>query len=99
MQSDQEVDDQILSINDEIAIGINHKHVIHILRSATATNQVHFHVQHFFPPLLSNEYQQLLYDARSTEDDDEDIHQVLNHSINRKKNNYHNTNVTTENEV
>ncbi|CAF1244764.1 unnamed protein product [Rotaria sordida] len=99
MQSDQEVDDQILSINDEIAIGINHKHVIHILRSATATNQVRFHVQHFFPPLLSNEYQQLLYDARSTEDDDEDIHQVLNHSINRKKNNYHNTNVTTENEV
>ncbi|CAF4361290.1 unnamed protein product [Rotaria sp. Silwood2] len=64
------------------------------------TNQGRLHVQHFFPPLSSNEYQQLLYDGRSTEDDDdEDIHQVLDHSINREKNIYHNTSATTENEV
>lgn len=56
------------------------------------------HVQHFFPLFSSKEYQQLLYDERST-DDEKDFHKTLHHSLNKNTTNYHNTSATTENEV
>jgi len=67
-----------------------------MLRSAAATNQVRFHVKHFFPPLSSVEYQKLLYDEKSTDDDD-DSHRLYNISQNRNNNN--NNATTTTNEV
>ena len=86
------VGDQILSINDEITIGINREYAVNILRSAAATNQVCLHVRHFFPPYSSDEYQKFLFDEKSTDDDeenDEEIHRILNH----------NTSATSTNEV
>ncbi|CAF0869283.1 unnamed protein product [Rotaria sordida] len=95
------VGDQILSINNETAIGINRKHAVNILRSAAATNQVRLHVQHFIPPLSSNEYQQLLNNEKSTDDDDDNnnIYQIPNYNINKNKNDFHNRSLTTETEV
>ncbi|CAF4528985.1 unnamed protein product [Rotaria sp. Silwood1] len=93
------VGDQILSINDETSIGINRKQAVNILRSAASTNQVRLHVQHFIPSLSSSEYQQLLYDEKSTDDDNDNnnIHQILNYNVN--KTDFHNRSLTTENEV
>ncbi|CAF2705577.1 unnamed protein product [Rotaria sp. Silwood2] len=102
------VGDQILSINNETAIGINRKQAINILRSAAVTNQVRLHIQHFIPPLSSNQYKQLLNDEKSTDDDDDDddnddnddnIHRIANCNINKNKDNDHNISLTTENEV
>ncbi|CAF1002355.1 unnamed protein product [Rotaria sp. Silwood1] len=93
------VGDQILSINDETSIGINRKQAVNILRSAASTNQVRLHVQHFIPSLSSSEYQQLLYDEKSTDDDNDNnnIHQIVNYNVN--KTDFHNRSLTTENEV
>jgi hypothetical protein len=61
---------------------------VNILRSAAATNQVRLHVRHFFPSNSSNEYQKLLFDEKSTDDDDNDmIHRILNFSQNRNNQN------------
>ncbi|CAF3185189.1 unnamed protein product [Rotaria socialis] len=92
------VGDQILSVNDETIIGINWRHAVNILRSAAITNHVRLHVQHFLPPLSSQEYQQLLNEERSI-DDDEDIYQSLNFSSSKNRKNSHNRSLTTENEV
>ena len=62
-----------------------------MLRSAAATNEVRLHVRHFSPN-LSNEYQKLLFDEKSTDDDDEEIHRILNHNLNRNSNNNNNNN-------
>jgi hypothetical protein len=52
---------------------------VNILRTAAATNQVQLRIKHFIPSLSSVEYQKLLYDEKST-DDDEDIHRHNNRS-------------------
>lgn len=80
-----QVGDQILSINDESSIGISREQAVNILRSAAATNQVRFRIKHFPPQLPSAEYQNLLYDEKST--DDEDSHRMHNISQNRNNNN------------
>ncbi|UJR23974.1 hypothetical protein I4U23_026941 [Adineta vaga] len=91
------IGDQILSINDESAIGISREHAVNLLRSSAATNQVRFRVKHFHPPLSSVEYQKLLYDEKSTDDDD-DNHRSHNLSQNRNNNNNNNDSLIT-NEV
>ncbi|CAF1236526.1 unnamed protein product [Adineta ricciae] len=91
------IGDQILSINDESAIGISREHAVNLLRSAAATNQVRFRVNHFHPPTSSSEYQKLLYDDKSTDDDD-DNHRSQNINHNRNNNNNLNDSTTT-NEV
>lgn len=70
-----QVGDQILSINDETALGISREHAVNLLRSAAATNQVRLRIRHFSPQFSSSEYQKFLYEEKST-DEDEDRHQA-----------------------
>jgi len=78
-----EVGDQILSINDQMTIGINRESAVNILRCAAATDQVRLYVRHFPSTFFSNEYQKLLFDEKFTDDDecedtnDEEIHRIF----------------------
>jgi hypothetical protein len=91
------VGDQILSINDESSIGISREHAVNILRSAAATNHVRLHIKHFIPPLSSAEYQKLLYEEKST-DDDEDT-QRLNTNEMRKSSRHTTYNLSNKQQI
>lgn len=82
------VGDQILSINDESVIGVNREQAVNILRSAASTNQVRLRIKHFSPTLSSSEFQKLLYEDKST-DDDERINQTTDQIRTRKSSRKH----------
>ena len=71
---------------------MNREYAVNLLRSAAATNQVRFRVKHFHPSLSSVEYQKLLYDDKSTDDDEEN---PRSHNISQNKNDNNHTSLTT----